>query len=225
MYKQKHIKMKKIYTLAVLTMLTIANLQAQITEGKWLAIGSIGGGTSTREISPAEENKNSFFGVQLQLGKAIKNNVVVGGLVGFNTQVSRSLFNNNETNSNNLTSSSIGLFTRHYKSLGKGFNVFAQSTMVVGSARDKSKSTGGGEFINSRSTAFSIGLAPGISYQIAKKLQVEIVATNLLSLQYSNQKEYSISRPTRTTSSFSGSSSLNNGLNVGALSIGFALVL
>lgn len=217
--------MKKIYLLAFTALLAITTLKAQITEGKWLAIGGISGGISNRSTAPNEESKGSQFGVQLQLGKAIKNNVVVGGLVGFNTSRNRQFFNNNEISRGNFRSATIGVFARHYKSLGKGFNIFAQSTALVNASRDKSSIPNGASFVSSRSTVVSIGLAPGISYQIAKKLQVELVANNLLSLQYHNTKQYSVNQPTRTNTSFSASTSLNNGLNLGAMALGFTLIL
>ncbi|TAE11629.1 MAG: hypothetical protein EAY72_10345 [Bacteroidetes bacterium] len=217
--------MKKIYLLASTALLAITTVHAQITEGKWLAIGGISGGFNNRTTAPNEESKGSQFGVQLQLGKAIKNNVVVGGLVGFNASSNRQFFNNNEISRGNFNSATIGVFARHYKSLGKGFNIFAQSTALVNTSRDKTNIPNGASFVNSRSTSAGIGLAPGIAYQIAKKLQVELVANNLLLLQYHNSKQYSVNQPTRTNNSFNASSSLNNGLNLGAMALGFTLIL
>ena len=85
------------------------------------------------------------------------------------------------------TSYGAGIFARKYKPLGKGFYLFGESNLRFSYSRSREYFSINPtiEEYKNRNYAISIGLNPGLSYEVTKRLQLELIFQDLVSANYS----------------------------------------
>ena len=192
---------------------------AQINKGRYLLGGSIG--VSSSVIHQSTEMKNEGLGTNIQFGKVIKDNTVAG--------IIRS-YGYNSGPQYKMNQFGAGVFYRKYKPLSKDFYFFWEADALY----NYSKSTQGNFQIGDNaqrqiSNGGSLSFIPGISYAICKRMQIELVMQNLVSLSYGVEKNEATNTGTSTISSaktnnFSASINLNSGL-LSNFGIGFKFFL
>jgi hypothetical protein len=178
--------MKKLYLSFSLLFIAILS-QAQISKGTILLGGDFGFGTisdkmttdGTTPVVPPTTTKNSQFSLYPSIGKAVKDNLVIGvnlGL-GYSTQSGNPNYKENDYG--------LGVFMRNYKYLGSRFYFFVETELGFSySDYTQDDSTSYPNHEDSKSYGISLGLSPGVAYSLSSKWQLEAEFPNVLSAQY-----------------------------------------
>lgn len=215
-------KTKSSVALLLLLFASIFSYAQLFDKGKILLDGSISMNHSKTEN--ANENAATTNGnLSLSIGKAIKKNTFWGGSISIgHSDIKNELVNTSPNNfliekykSNNIGAS---VFYRKYLALGNNFYLYGQSGLGFSYGRSKSTYSNKTNY-ELKSYKIELGINPGISYGLSKKLLMNLSLNNLLNLSYSHN-----SNNTDKASSLSFGSSLStNALsNVG---VGFSLLL
>lgn len=212
---------KFLLTSIIFLLLSFTNIMAQVKKGATFLGGDIG--VSIEETTNSTSTGYKENGVLLMpvFGKAVKDNLIVGAYLIYNSFKSDVYIDANDVEQKLVGG---GLFVRKYKQLGKGdFAAFLQGG--VSYAHEDLK-TGGSTTSRGESNGsiVSMGFYPGISYRISKKLQIETGFRNLLAVRYIYRKGYNgtVLPVTFRTSRFDVFSSLEN---LSSLYVGFRLLL
>lgn len=191
--------------------------QAQITEGKLL----LGGAFSF--YNATNQNSSSVY-TNLQFGKAIKDNTVIG-VIG---SIAAS---NNNTGSRKyqVNSYSAGIFYRKYKPLANNLYFFGE----LDASYQHSKNTytyfiDADQNLMTTSNGVAVGFIPGISYSVFKRMQMELTMPNIANISYTGVKTIAgylpPSVPEQKANNFSANVSLNSNL-LSNFGIGFKFLL
>jgi hypothetical protein len=179
--------MKKILTLPVLSLLfSVSILHAQISKGSLFLGGNFNFYSSHNS---ADDNsagyKQDVFSFSPVTGIVIKDDLVLGvGLSYSHTKYSQGPAATPDNQKSNGYGGTV--FLRKYKTLGRNFYFFLES--ALGISYDKSDNTPLALYNNFRTTSFGLGIIPGISYAICKKLQIEAGFNQLLGVRYSHER-------------------------------------
>jgi hypothetical protein len=218
--------MIKIYITLFIAFLSISS-NAQIKKNSILLGGALYYNNEHSSYDNTVQQKRQSGTIEVSLGTAFKENSITGinlsfsplkqtnGQTGFDTARSRS----NQYN--------IGAFYREYKKLAKDFYFFGQidGGVTIGNqtrnfvmSPGKVKDTQRGVFI---------GLTPGISYRIFKKLQFELTIPNIFQLQHLVTKVKSENELVKNSkySQTEFHSNLKNNFSLGFLGMGFRFLL
>jgi len=212
--------MRKLFTLIII-ILTFVSLQAQIKKGSIFLGGDLGGATQKIKSADTTYGSQNVFYLSPVFGKAIKDNLIVGGYLNF------SFFENNyiSGSSNEYKSYGGGAFLRKYKSISNsGLFVFVQGNL--GYSFDQSKTGGQVPWPSddTRRNTFYVSAYPGLSYKLSRKLHLETGFNNLIRVAYTHEKRV-IGSPTNSIFKSNGiilNSSLNN---FSSLYLGFRLLI
>lgn len=199
---------------------TVAN--AQINDGRYLLGGSI---SYTHQNDAQNSNyKNSYFYSNIQFGKVLKDNTVAGIILSYGNG------NSDNNISNKASKYGAGVFYRKYKSVAKGFYLFGEADALY----SYTKNTQGNFQIGNNGTRYisnlgSLSFTPGLSYSIFKRVQIELIMQDLVSLSYGVSKNEATNIGSSTISSaksnnFSASINVNSSL-VNNFGIGFKFLL
>jgi hypothetical protein len=210
--------MRKIILAIFIISMFVCSANAQIKKGSIFLGGDIGGSTQKTKTDGVTSDKQSGINISPVIGKAIKENLVLGINAGVTIY--------HAENTTNTSSYSAGVFLRKYKNIGNGgFYIFVQGGL--NGAYYKQKRNVAPSPISDETKIMFVGLTayPGISYAISRKLHLEAGFNNLLLLNYSNEKRETgdpvIS--TKKTNAFNISSSLSNATS--SLYLGFRLLI
>lgn len=206
--------MKKFILLPIIVFAFILSVNAQIKKGSIFLGGDINGSVQKTKSGNVTTNKQSGINISPVLGKASKENLIVG------TNVSVGLSDNNSQYKTNFYG--LGVFVRKYKNIGtSGFYVFAQGGL--NGIYSKTKQISFNSTDTKRYTIYTYAY-PGISYAVSKKFQLETGFQNILAISYSHEKREE-NNPVNIfkTNEFSIYSSLNNASS--ALYFGFRLLI
>lgn len=219
--------MKKTIAMAVLFTAAYSVTHAQIKKDAVLLGGQVSfysSKTSDNSTPPNTTNNNAF--VNISAGKAIKENTVVGLYGGYGQGKSENIYSNNSSNKSTGTNTSAGVFYRKYKGLGKNFYFFGEvNAGYRGYKQDyENKAFGTTTTTTSTETGAELGLTPGLSYQLFKKMQLEVVMPSFAGLRYATTKNSGSNITTTKGNSFQFSTSLNNSV-LNSLAVGFKFVL
>jgi len=196
---------------------------AQIKKNDFL----VGGQLSYNYFNSEENNLShtSKFGtINIIAGKAIRENRVAGVLLRYSSDYSKNV-GTYDTVKNRNNYYSIGGFYRAYSKIANVFYFFAELdgayTFSSGTIEEINRSAmqkGKGGYLS---------ITPGISYQMAKKLQLEIMLPGLISIQYLENKIEGKTASTEDamTKVFTASTSLSNPNGLGFLGVGFKFIL
>lgn len=199
---------------------------AQITKGSKL----LGGGISFGRTK-SDPNSNSSLtnlannSVGLSAGVAIRENFIVGGNLQYGHTTYKYKNNTGTPESVNKNNNySAGGFARRYFPLGKNFYLFGQAGLNFGiNNQDNLWGTNGKA--ETKGWIVSISAAPGISYALTRKFQLELSFNDLASIYY-GKAETEISEAAVTTKSKSSSYGLSTSLGTSSpLNIGFRVLI
>lgn len=212
--------MKKILLVLITGCIFVSSVNAQIKKGSVFLGGDIGGSVQKTKSGDVTTNKQSGINISPVVGKAIKDNLVLGVNAGFG-------INNNDYPMGNTEydtkSYNAGVFLRKYKNIAaSGFYIFVQGGLGASYYNQKQEGMLT-TYDNMKRTTIGINAYPGISYAVNKKLHLETGFNNLLMVNYFHEKREAGS-PVQNykTNGFSVSSSLNN---ASYLYLGFRLLI
>ena len=199
-------------------------INAQIRKGSILLGGQISSYNSTIDYSTnqkSQKNNSSTFNVSV--GKAFKENSVVGLTLAFNLSNFSYSFNNYIKTKQRFYS--LGVYDRQYKKLAKDLYFFTELGAAYVFSTQMDTDTLGTKLSTGKGSGGQLNLTPGISYKICKKINMEITIPNIIYAQYSVTKNETISLPQNSVEKrFSISTNLTSSF-VNNLGIGFRLIL
>lgn len=205
--------MKKTLLLSFFLVAICFSVTAQIKKGATLLGVDLGfnGSTFKMEFTGGESKSTSNgFNASLLLGKAIKDNLFVGGAVSFSSSTLKQ--GNPETKQTTKTYGA-SIWSRKY------FPVFGPfSAFVNGSLYTNIGNTENPDNNPSKTNNFGLGISiyPGISMQLKKSFYLDASLNNLANIYYNHTKGEGdgIGGPlVQTSSSYGVSTSLGNGSN------------
>jgi len=160
---------------------------AQIKKGSWLLGGDVDFNIQNASQPAGNSYTSSSANISLypSLGKAIRDNLVLGADLSYLHSQSKNADPNVPTTTNSTFNQyGFGLFLREYKPLGKGFSLFAQERL--GGSYGDGLPSGSEDF--GHSYFLSLGLTPGLAYTVCGRMQLEASLPSLFSIGYSHQK-------------------------------------
>lgn len=203
-------------------------LKAQIQAGTILIGGQISyNSTGTTFSFDPKGQKNNSGTYNVSVGKVLKTNAVFGITLGYAPSSFSNFFNGADYVSGNLKMYNMGIFYRQYKMLAKGFYFFTEAGLAYNTFKQTTADTSGANSEVIIQHGVQLTLMPGIAYKITKRLFIEIVMPDFVTVQY-----FVTTDDLRTTQQFESAkqhqftlnTSLNsNGLNF--LGVGFHFVL
>lgn len=200
---------------------------AQISKNSILLGGDIGVGTGKNSTSNNFEQKTNYGSISLSLGKAIKENVVVGFNAGYNgSKQTNSTFTNEDTASTRGNGYNLGVFYRQYKTIVKDLYFFGQANAIYSynTSKREYKVYPGNNSKTIQNTG-AVSITPGLAYKIFKKTYLELSLTNLVSLQYSHENVTANNNYSSKSNSFSLSTAFSNNNTLGSVGLGFRFIL
>jgi hypothetical protein len=231
--------MKKLTLVFAIGLFTI-NANAQIKKGAVLLGGQIAGLSSKSEIInqpfpspgpiPAPSTQNitqKITVIGLNVGAAIAQNKILG--INFSTASSNQSYLNTgyDTASSKRNQYTVGAFYRQYKKIANNFYFFAQGDAAAVFGNGTTTYSFNPSEYTSKESGGALSFTPGISYEIVKHVQIELTLPSVFGFQFSSSTQSStnpnIRTATNSTTAFYSSLSNNSGL--GALGIGFKLIL
>lgn len=164
-------------------------VNAQIKEGSVLLGGQARYSTTTYDNVPNQPvPKTHVAGVTVSIGKALKQNTVYGINLSYANQFQANNWNGSQFYDLKSVGYGAGIFVRKYKPLGKDFYFFGEIQAGYFGIKNSSKTISGDNSPISKTSSVQLALTPGVSYQLLKKLQVEITIPNIAGLSYTTNK-------------------------------------
>lgn len=161
---------------------TIAS--AQITKGSTLLGGNISYASQKYEYSNGNTTQEqSLYTVGLNYGKAIKQNLLVGG--GFNYGHSESEIGNTPNPKTNIYEAQV--FLRKYFQLGKIIYVYGEPALTYGQSKTKEEHNTDYRTENTGWSA-TLDLTPGLAFALTPKFHLEIGLNDLVYIGYGQQE-------------------------------------
>ena len=207
-------KSKILLPLAIV-FLAAATANAQVNKGRYLLGGSVAFNSVTNE-----ENHSEY--VNIQIGKVIKENTVIG-IIGYIAS------NNYSSQGLKVSLYSAGVFYRKYKPLGSNFYFLWE---IDGSFQHTSNTqtyfSNINQSLNTKSNGAAFNFIPGISYSVCKRLQMELTMPDIAGISYTSIKTIDSSLPPNVQSQKANNFLANVRLNTSLLSnfgIGFKFFL
>lgn len=195
---------------------------AQIKSGATLLGGNLSMNTSKTSNNSQSESKGHSFYVQVSAGYAFKANTVAGLIVGLIDAKSEA------TNSETITNKGFtgGLFYRAYRPISNKWYWFLQGNALYSNNKNTTDDLGTINDRTVKSNAVSLGVTPGISYQLTKRLQAELAINDLANLQFQQSKTLDAGNNelSKLNTVGFGTGFTSNGI-LGNISLGFRLTL
>jgi hypothetical protein len=213
--KPKYMKQKFLLSLLFVCSLVVST-QAQINKGAiWLGGQASYNQSSEKSLGSSTTNKTTGFSINPAIGKAVKENLVVGISAGY-------WHSKNKTGSTtNSTSNSYGggVFIRKYIPVITNLYLFGDARVHVSRGIEKGNSTSG----NSKNKYWNIAISatPGIAYAVTQNIQIETGVNSLFAAVYQR-------RDSKQGTSEGKSSTFNSGIlldNNTPIYIGFRFLL
>jgi hypothetical protein len=210
--------MKKILLLLSSLFILFVSAQSQIKKGSHFLGGSLGVTTEKTTQDSGPDLKSNIFFISPAYGRAIKDNLIVGGDLLFQTYESEGTLQRDDRNYYGA-----GVFARKYQDLGKRFALFAQGRLGGMYERFESKNDMFPQnTFERKGVTVRAAVYPGISYAVTNKFYLETGFNDLIYLQYSNSKtDYATGVDTKTNR-FDVGSSLSN---FGGFIVGFRFIV
>lgn len=210
--------MKKKATLLAISILSvICGLHAQTEKGSVYLGGSINFSSIAANVLP-NSYPQTYSQTQLTVSPSVawayKNNRFVGFSLSYvNVRAADSLFIDRQN------SVAVSVFLRQYKLLLKGFYLFAHESFSAGFGHTNDVSYGFNSF------QLSLGVSPGLAYNIAKHLQLEVALANIIYARETYLKYSGLGvRNNNHSNSFNFGSSLE-GSSLGSFAFGLRYFL
>lgn len=202
-------KFKLLLSGIIFLISAVSTVNGQIKKGSTLLGGSI---EFTTEKNDFNDASTTSFNISPAVGKAIRDNLVVGVDLNFYTRENR---NNPNIRINDKVVGG-GFFIRKYATLGKGFYIFGQGRIGGGYVNYQMHDNTN---VSYTQKGYNLGLNvyPGVAYSLTNRFQLEAGMPGILNVNYSSLKNNGTKNNT-----FSASTSLTK---LGGLSIGFRVLL
>lgn len=165
----------KILLSVIILFFIVGTTNAQINKDRIL----LGGGINYNSTS--NPNQQSFYS-NLQIGKVIKENTVVGLIGGYSSNTSS--YNNGSPVK--ARSYSAGVFYRKYKRFLSDFYFFGEVDGSYNFSNNIQESYNSGLYLNSKSRGATISFVPGVAYAVCKRMQMELSMPSFASLSYAH---------------------------------------
>lgn len=215
--------MKKTSLLLLTVLFFALKSTAQFEKGQLIFSGGINFNNynnQTDQSNSINKNTQTSFSLDASFGKFIRPNVVRGFSINYGHNYQKS---DPASYKMNFNSVGLGLFSTHYRSLGKNFFGFLRFNLNGNYQFGNTIQSGVDQ--KNRGYELSAGLTPGISYQISKRVLLNGTLNNIALLNYNHRKTtYSNSSEVNKINQTGLYSSLSNG-SLGAIGIGFSLLL
>jgi hypothetical protein len=221
--------MKQLHTISLAISLVITlTTTAQVNKRAILLGGNLnfGSAKTTNNISSAGQT-STVFNFSPVFGIAVKENLVtgIGAYFGLSKSEQKNIPLPQSTNYNTYGGY---FFIRKYKAIGKnGFSIFAQGNIGVDHNKGESKTPLIGYNQDIKRTNYSVSAAPGISFAISKKLQLETGFNNAITLYVTNEKVSSYNNNVLTSTEKINSFGISTNLNsfTSSFYLGFRVLL
>lgn len=191
-------------------LISIQPVTAQISKGSAMFGGSINfyGSQNKNETTPGEKSTTSGIGVTPLFGKAIKNNLLVGGDISYGRYSNSRDYpgGGGQSSKTNSDSYGVGAFVRGYRNLGNsGFYLYLQNRIGVQVSSGKTSNSNPGYDYRNNGMAVNLNLSPGVAYAITERMHIETGLDNLFYVEYTaGSTKYSGSERKSTNRNFSG---------------------
>jgi hypothetical protein len=202
---------------------------AQLNEGNYLLGGSLSYSNAKNTSTPNDDYTGNYFGANVQIGRLVKNNTVLGVIISYSNSNSH-LTGYPDSNYNKGNAISAGVFYRKYKRLIKDLYFFGELDGVYSHSKSDQNNSNYYYYITKTSSdGGTVSFVPGISYAVCNKLYIELLMPNILAASYVHSTTaYTSGVPPILTSGKGNNFSLNANLNFNLLSnfgIGFKFLL
>jgi hypothetical protein len=194
----------------------VVSTRAQINKGAiWLGGQASYNQSSEKSLGSPTTNKTTGFSINPAIGKAVKDNLVVGISAGYWHSKNKT----GSTTNSNYNSYGAGVFIRKYIPVISNLYLFGDARVNVSRGIEKGYSTSG----NSKNKYWNIAISatPGIAYAVTKNIQIETGVNSLFATVYQR-------RDSKQGTSEGKSSSFNSGIlldNNTPIYIGFRFLL
>lgn len=215
--------MRNIFTIAIFLSCPFL-VSAQIKKQSILLGGQLFYYSDKFDINNFSQ-KAKYANLGISLGKAYKENSVVGITINYSPSRQTNLLTGSDTANTKYTRLDAGVFLRQYKKLASDFYFFGQVDAAFVKGDEKDNYSTSGDVTATQRGAF-ISLTPGISYRVFGKMYLELTVPNILSTQYLRTKvesQNSQIKPSKTEQILFYSN-LNTSSNLGWLGVGFRFV-
>lgn len=181
--------MKKIIVLLLASaFITTANAQFQKGD-KLLGLGLNVNSSSLQrqENNFTQISKEEFSSISTELGFATKQNLVVGFYLSGGLGTNETEYRNPlpTTFKSKLCNVGGGLFVRNYKKLAGNFFVFGDLRTGINAAETKNTTS---DLIENNRLGVSAGIYPGLAYKWNSSFLLDIRFSDLLSINYTEQR-------------------------------------
>ncbi|NCU05074.1 MAG: hypothetical protein GXC73_13925 [Chitinophagaceae bacterium] len=183
--------MKKLLVLSTIVLLAI-NANAQFQKGnKLLGFGFNAGSTTVQQqnMNFTQINKEELFNLSVELGFAVRPNLVTGFYLNGGTGTLETEFRapSSTIYTSKLQNLGGGLFIRNYKNIKGDFFVFGEARAGLSYAETKNKTT---DFIELKRNNVTAGIYPGLAYKWNSRFLLELRFADLVSLNYFQQNGF-----------------------------------
>jgi hypothetical protein len=219
--------MKRNLLLAAAIMAFLFPAKAQIRKGSLFLGGQVGLSTQTYSFENTTDKSNHLFlSVSPAIGKAIRENLILGGSLYFSYYRNAS----NKVIYEQGHSEGAGIFLRRYLLLGKSFYLFGNNALgAYFNSSNFNSSYAPYTPYNYTPEGYTIyfSFSPGLAYALTNKLHVEVAFNDLAYARYSYSRQVVIQPQSGVSSNstvggFEAGASLNS---LSSLLIGFRVLL
>jgi len=181
--------MKKQFYLLAAGLFTVCIANAQVQKGDVLLGGNLTFNTSKAPNSYT--SKSNYIAVLPSIGKAVKDNLVVGLNLGYSH--SHIEYGTSPVTNTNTDVYSLGAFVRRYKELGSKFYLFMEGDLAGNYQRSKiyADGTPSSSVPAQKTWGINAGLYPGIAYFLSRHVQLETGLQNFVYANYSHGSDRS----------------------------------
>lgn len=178
--------MKLKFLLSILFVCTfMVNTRAQISKDAIWVGGAIGYSQNKEDYESNPSYKSNSLNINPAIGKVVKDNLVVG----INLFYNRSIYENNglliENKGNRYGG---GIFVRQYMPVAGRFYLFGDASASFQAIDEKSvmRDYNSTTRINTatKGSMGGLGITPGVSFAINRKIQIESALNNLFGISY-----------------------------------------
>lgn len=212
--------MKKLIFISLISLLSVAAIQAQVAIGGSIGISSKGG---TNEVNGDKSDKDKETSITFApLGGFFISDKF---LIGAQLSLSSSRINHHGDPEVIEKSNYFGItpFARYYALQFNKFSVFGQAQLGVGFGTDKTKS-GSNTTTTLKSSYVGFSVIPGLAYDISEHIQLQ-ANLNFLGFSSSVYREKDVNDDVEVTTSTGLNINMNNVLNTGNFQIGAIIKL
>lgn len=165
--------------------------------------------------------------INVSIGKAFKENKIVGFNFSFSPIRHSNYLNGLDTINLTFNRFDLGLFYREYKKIAKDFYFFSQvdGAFITANQTEQYKNASGNVKASQRGGFISV--TPGISYQVFKKMHLEITLPNILGIEYLVTKGASEIPQVKNSKQeqFLFYTNFKNNTGLGYLGVGFRFII